>query len=134
MLFPRHERQWLTLRAAFGHRSAARAIALQVRTATDVPTEFRLISCLTSDGMWRLEGSFPRSDVAFRAYLSRVREERLTDYFDHRPMQMPPKWIVPSPEGAFLTAPAVPGEAAVSSESPPRPSLWQRFLHPARGG
>lgn len=129
---PKHERDWLTLRAAFGHRSAARAMALQVRTAKDQPTEFRLISCLEPDGAWRLEATFSRSDLAYRAYQARAREARLTDYFDQPPRQTPPRWIIPSPEGAFLSPPPPPSTAA--AEPSARPSFWARLMHPTRWG
>lgn len=132
MMSPRQERSWLTLRSAFGHRSAARAIALQVRTAKDQPTEFRLISNLSASGMWRCEATFPRSDLAFRAYLTCIAEARLTDYFEQPPMQTPPRWILPSPEGAFLSVPQSTPDS--DSKLASRRSFWRRVLHSGRWG
>lgn len=131
MLAPHRERQWLTLRAAFGHKSAARALALQVQTKRETPTEFRLVSNLSADRAWHCEGSFPRSDLAYRAYQARLAEARLTDYFSQPPKQTPPRWLIPSPEGVFLTAPV--DRPPADRRPPAHPPFWQRLLHVAGG-
>lgn len=135
MWTPQREHEWVTLRAAFGRRGPAKALALQVRASTESPTQFRIVSNLVPDRTWRVEGVFARSDECLRIYRKRLCEAKLVDYFDQRPKQTPPRWLVPAAEGLLLAAPAdpTPREHVVPEpQRPARPSILQWFVRTCR--